>query len=262
MKPAIMLLHGMFAGPGSWEACGAWLQKEWPVYVPELPIFETPYKKVGLNSLVDHIKRMLDDKEIERIVLGGNSLGGHVALKLALAYPDRMAGLVLVGSSGLFDRTNQTTPIHPSREWVRKKMTEVFYDEAHVTEALVRKVHETISSPEQARKVVRMARSAKHDNLREKLSHLSCPVMLIWGADDQITPLNVAFEFKRCLPHAEMELIERCGHAPNIERPREVARIIGRFLVGHCSLQPANGDHGSAALDSKTHPRLIDPASV
>jgi pimeloyl-ACP methyl ester carboxylesterase len=201
-----------------------------------------PYKQVGLNSLVDYIKRMLDDKKIERIVLGGNSLGGHVALKLALTYPDRVAGLVLVGSSGLFNRTNHKTPHHPSREWVREKMKEVFFDEAHITEVLVRKVHETISSPEQARKVVRMARSAKHDNLREELSHLSCPVMLIWGADDQITPLGMAFEFKRCLPHAEMELIEQCGHAPNIERPREVARIMGRFLIGHCSPQSANGD--------------------
>jgi len=245
MKPEIMLLHGMFVGAESWEACGTSLQKNWPVYAPELPILDVPCKQVGLTSLVDYIKCTLDDKEIDRIVLAGNSLGGHVALKVALAHPERVAGLVLVGSSG----TNQLAPHRPSREWVRVKMKEVFFDEVHVTESLVGKVHETLSSPLQMRKVVRMAGSAKRDNVRDELSNLSCPVMLIWGADDQITPLEMAFEFKKRLPHAEMELIEQCGHAPNIERPQEVATIMGRFLNGQCSSQSANGGNGARALN-------------
>jgi ABC-type lipoprotein export system ATPase subunit/pimeloyl-ACP methyl ester carboxylesterase len=268
MKLGVMLLHGMFGGPESWQACGTRLQEKWPVYVPELPILDVPYQEVGINSLVGYIKGMLDAEKIERTVLCGNSLGGHVALKLALAYPDRVAGLVLVGSSGLFDRTDQNAPRHPSREWVREKIKEVFFDEVHTTEVLVQRVYDTITCPEQARKVVRMARSAKHENLREVLPQLRCPVMLIWGADDHITPPRMAHEFKKCLPQAEMELIEQCGHAPNIERPREVTSIMERFLDGHCSLQSANGDtvctvpDGPAFIEVRNLRREFDDGSV
>jgi pimeloyl-ACP methyl ester carboxylesterase len=71
-------------------------------------------------------------------VVGGNSLGGHGAIALTLAHPDRVSGLVLTGSSGLLaPRSARGVPRRPSREYVRQEMEEAFFDPSLVTDAWV-----------------------------------------------------------------------------------------------------------------------------
>ena len=78
-----------------------------------------------------------------------------------------------------------------------------------------------------------MAASAKRDNLRDVLNQIRAPVLLVWGANDAITPPSVAHEFKERLPLAELEFIDQCGHAPSLEKPHEFNRIVERFLQRH-----------------------------
>jgi pimeloyl-ACP methyl ester carboxylesterase len=174
-----------------------------------------PRNETGVHGLVEHIERSLDRENIERAVIGGNSLGGHVALAMALRNPKRVVGLLLAGSSGLFERSfDRKVPRRPSREWISE-------------------IHGTLSDIGRTMKIIRMAKSAKQDNLREVLHRIRCPVLLAWGADDTITPPVVACEFKKYIPHAELEFINDCGHAPNIERPQELSGIMQRFLARH-----------------------------
>jgi pimeloyl-ACP methyl ester carboxylesterase len=121
-------------------------------------------------------------------------------------------------------------PRRPNRDWLRAKIGEVFYDDAHVTDALIDEVMQIITTPRLARQLLSLAKSAKHDNLRTELAGVRCRTLLVWGADDAITPLDVAEEFRACLPDASVALIARCGHAPMIERPEEFTRVVARFL--------------------------------
>ena len=233
-RPGIVLLHGMFGAGHNWEGCVAALAGRWTVYRPELPIFDMPLEETGVPSLVDYLSAFLDRKGLEKVVLGGNSLGGHVAISHAMRRPERVAGLMLVGSSGLFDRGfEREVPRRPKPEWIRAKIHEVFYEESQVSEELVAEISRTLAEPGRVRKIIRMAKSAKQDNLKESLPALRCPVLLIWGAQDQITPPVVAQSFKACLPQAELAVLERCGHAPNIERPEEVGRLMSAFMERH-----------------------------
>ncbi|MCX7824365.1 MAG: alpha/beta fold hydrolase [Verrucomicrobiae bacterium] len=233
-KPVVVLLHGMFGNAAGWRACSEHLSHRWKVMTPELPVFDLPADQSCVEGIGDHVKAMLDHHHVYRAVLGGNSLGGHIALHLALRFPDRIAGLVLTGSSGLFERGfERNVPRRPSREWLRQKIREVFYEEGHVTEALVDEVSETLSCPQRALKIIRVAKSAKRDNLQSVLHRIRCPVLLAWGADDNITPPAVAHEFKECLPRAELHFIPRCGHAPMMERPHEFNILVERFLERH-----------------------------
>lgn len=255
-EPVVMLLHGMFGAANNWKVCASRLGGRWKVRVPEMPVLDLPREETGVPALVDHIRDLLDREGISRVVLGGNSLGGHVALALALKYPKRVAALMLIGSSGLFDRGfNRGVPRRPTREWIRNKMREVFFEESNITEDLINEVHGTLSNPGQVRKVLRMAESAKHDNLRESLPRLHCPILLIWGAEDQITPFSMAYEFKNCLPQAEMAIIDRCGHSPNIERPAEVSGIMEQFLASHFTRQ---GEDGNATAADSGRPALVE----
>ncbi len=221
----------MFGKAGNWQECARQLSRRWRVFIPELPIFDMPAHETGIENLSEYLRRFMDRNDIGRALLAGNSLGGHIALQMGLRYPGRVSAMVLTGSSGLFERGfERNVPRRPTRDWLRTKIREVFYDECHVTEALVDEVNDTICDPRRAIQILRIAKSAKRDNLRHVLHRITCPVLLAWGADDNITPPSVAREFKEFLPNAELEFIPKCGHAPMMERPHEFTRIMEHFL--------------------------------
>lgn len=221
----------MFGRPTDWAAVGKELRGEWRVITPHLPVFDFPCGRCGLANLCDDVERRLDQEGMDGVVLAGNSLGGHVAVLTAARLPDRVEGLVLTGSSGLHERGfERGVPRRPNREWLRQKVEEVFYDPVHVTDELLDAVSETIGDMRTLLNVVRLAKSVKRSNLRGILPQIRCPVTLIWGENDQITPPEVAHEFAHHLPFADLHFIARCGHTPPMERPVEFNRILRASL--------------------------------
>ena len=112
-------------------------------------------------------------------------------------------------------------------------MREVFYDPAHVTEALVDEILDFVSDRRRAISLVRIATVAKRNNLREELHRVKCPTLLVWGENDQITPPSVAQEFQKLMPHSDLEFIAECGHAPTREQPEKFNAIVEAFLQRH-----------------------------
>ena len=226
-----MLLHGMFGRPSDWAEVGRELKDEWRVIAPHLPMFDFPHGRCGLANLCDDLERRLDQEGIEGVVLAGNSLGGHLAVLTAARLPRRVEALVLTGSSGLHERGfEKGVPRRPDRAWLRRKVEEVFFDPVHVTEELLDAVSETVGDTRTLLNVVRLARAVKRSDLRHVLPEIRCPVTLIWGRNDVITPPAVAHEFARHLPSAELHFIDRCGHTPPMERPEEFHRIFRASL--------------------------------
>lgn len=75
-----------------------------------------------------------------------------------------------------------------------------------------------------------MAKSAIRHNMKKDLHKINIPVSLIWGKDDKITPPEVAVEFNQLLPDSELHWIDKCGHAPMMERPDEFNSVLKGFL--------------------------------
>ena len=229
------MLHGMMGEPGNWEGTFPYLPATCHAVALRFPFFADG-DSVRLDSVeatTDYARGYLAGTDHPRIVLCGNSLGGHVALNLALEMPERICGIILTASSGLFERSFGSASPHPPRDWVHDKMCEIFYDESHVTEEFVDWVVRAISVRRNARDLVRIAKSAKRDNLGERLRNIACPSLLIWGRQDQITPPNVAEEFRSKLPECELEWIEQCGHAPMLEHPRPFAEHLCQWWYRH-----------------------------
>lgn len=231
--PPMVLLHGVFGKPADWRECQRHFLGACDVIAPKLPLEEATLFRSGFDHVVDYVADLLDSRGFARAILGGNSFGGQIALHVALQYPSRVAGLILAGSSGLFERGYaKRVPHRPDRAWLRNKMREVFFDESHITESFIDEIKQSLSD-ERRRSLVRMAAAAKRNNLRAVLHKIHAPVLLIWGADDKITPPGVAHEFKELLPLADLEFIDECGHAPTLEKPHEFNRIVERFLQRH-----------------------------
>ena len=226
----VVLLHGLFGKPGNWDECVRHLAPRGPVLVPDLGLFALPAAQANVEGIGASVGDWLRTRGVERAVLVGNSLGGHVALHLAVSRPELAAALVLTGSSGLFERGFERVPRHPSREWLIDRIREVFFDGAYVTPALVDEVAAVINDRTSARQLVRIAKAAKQHPLRAELHRVRCPVLLLWGTQDQITPPAVAREFQALLPQAELRFIDRCGHAAMLEQPAAFSASVGEFL--------------------------------
>jgi pimeloyl-ACP methyl ester carboxylesterase len=223
----IVLLHGLMGQMHHWDAVLDGLAESVRGIAPQLPVLDPVLAETSIDALAEWVLDFLDGLEIGQAVLGGNSLGGHVALAAALAAPARVAGLVLTGSSGLFERSfTRGVPHRPTTDYVREKMEEIFYDRSLVTPEWVDAVHTSVLQPATALRVLRFARAAKRHNLEARLGEIVAPTLIVWGRDDRITPLHVAERFHALIPRSQLIVLRQCGHAPMLERPEAFGAIV------------------------------------
>ncbi|HSL49275.1 MAG TPA: alpha/beta fold hydrolase [Candidatus Deferrimicrobiaceae bacterium] len=229
----VLLLHGLMGQMQHWDAVLDAMGDDYRTIAPTLPVFHPDLREASVGALGRYVLRFLDALDLPRAVLGGNSLGGHVALRLALDHGERVSGLVLTGSSGLFERGFASgVPHRPDRAWVRRKMEEVFFDPALVTDGWVEDVHRTVTTPSSALRILRLARDARRDNLEGRLGEIRVPTLLVWGREDRITPPEVGERFRALIPDAHLWQLSQCGHAPMLERPAPFAEVLADWLDG------------------------------
>ena len=227
----LLLLHGLFGALSNFRELIEYFKKDYKVVIPVLPLYEMELKETTVMSLVEFIERFVAFKNYDNVHLIGNSLGGHVAQLYAIQNMDKVQSITLTGSSGLFESAmGDTFPKRGSYEYIQKKTEETFYDPETATKELVDEVYEIVNNNEKVLRVLSMARSALKQNLAEHLHGIDCPVLLIWGKQDTITPPFVAEEFHKLLPDSTLHFIDKTGHAPMMEKPEEFNSILEEFL--------------------------------
>jgi len=228
---AVVLLHGLMGAMEHWEPTVDTLGEMCRAIAPALPIFDAARSEPSVPGLGRYVVRLLDELDIDGAVVGGNSLGGHAALEIALKRPDRVTGVILTGSSGLFERGfTRNVPHVPTADYVRTKMEEIFYDPALVTPEWVAAVRRVVTMRSTALRVIQFARAAKRHNVAADLRRISVPTLLVWGKDDRITPPDIAERFHALIPDSELVFITNCGHAPMLERPEAFTEIVEQWL--------------------------------
>ncbi len=227
----LVLLHGMFGKPAQWRGCADHFRDAWQVLCPELPVMDVEPDARAICVLADEMVLRMDAAGMARAVIGGNSLGGHIAMRMALSHPDRVSGLILTGSSGLLERGfEKSVPRRPTEHWIRTKMHGIFHHPVHVTDELVAEMRAFLNNIRRVIHMIRIAKCAKRDNLGEVLSSITCPVLLIWGENDEVTPPEAACEFHERLPLSRLHLIAECGHVPMVEQPAVFNELAACFL--------------------------------
>ncbi len=227
----IVLLHGLFGSLSNWSSVSAEFSVRHSVHIPRLPLLDTPVNKPPLDALVSFLKDYIDRRRLNKVVLVGNSLGGHVALLFTLNYPDLVEKLILTGSSGLYENAfNRTFPRVKDHGYITEKIKYTFHKTEVVTDDLVSEVFTTIQSPRKTIAIICLARSAQKNNLEKQLANVHVPVLLIWGLQDKITPPEVAYRFLEGLPNATLKLIDECGHVPMMEQPLLFNQYLNEFL--------------------------------
>lgn len=228
----IILLHGLMGGLSNFQGIlNFFPQKGYRVIIPELPVYTLPLVKTSVRSLSEYVYDFLQHKGFSNSILVGNSLGGHVGLLFTKNHPELVKALVLTGSSGLYE--NNMGDGYPKRgdyEYIKAKSEAVFYDPKIATKEIVDEVFKSVNDRNKLVRTLALAKSAIRHNMAKDLPHMNTPTALLWGSQDSVTPPNVAEEFERLLPDAELFWIDKCGHAPMMEHPDLFNEILLAWL--------------------------------
>lgn len=230
--PTIIVLHGLMGALSNFDATFNLLPNHgYKVLIPQLPLYTLPLIKTNVKNLAKFLKAFLEHKKIDKAILLGNSLGGHIALYFTKHYPEKVAAIVLTGSSGLYEKAmGDSFPKRGNYEYIEQKAREVFYDPKVATKELVDDVFSTVNNRMKALKTLSIAKSAIRHNMSNDLVDMTQPVCLIWGKQDGVTPPETAEDFNKLLPNSDLFWIDKCGHAAMMEKPEEFNSILLNWL--------------------------------
>lgn len=227
----LILLHGLMGALSNWTDVVNAFKKDYRVIIPLLPLYDLPILTTGVKSLAKFVHKFVKYKKLKNFTVLGNSLGGHVGLIYTLSHLEEVKSLVLTGSSGLYENAfGGSFPRRESYDFIKEKVEFTFYDPATATKELVDEVYKLVNERIKVVKILAMAKSAIRHNMSKDIHMIKVPVCLIWGRDDKITPPEVAVEFHQLLPDSELNWVDKCGHAPMMERPVEFNAHLKKFL--------------------------------
>ncbi|WP_417197168.1 alpha/beta fold hydrolase [Bizionia sp.] len=229
----IIVLHGLMGGLSNFDSVTNYFsQKGYRVIIPELPIYSMSLLKTNVKSFAKYLHDFIEFKELDEVILLGNSLGGHIGLYHTKLYPKKVKGLIITGSSGLYESAMGGGYTKRSDyEVIKKKAQDVFYDPEVATKEIVDEVYETVNDRNKLIKTLAIAKSAIRHNMAKDLPNMKTPTCIIWGKNDTVTPPEVAVEFDELLPDSELFWIDKCGHAAMMEHPDEFNTILDSWLT-------------------------------
>jgi 4,5:9,10-diseco-3-hydroxy-5,9,17-trioxoandrosta-1(10),2-diene-4-oate hydrolase len=197
-----------------------------------------PDMDYGLDAVLAGLKALLNKLDIQQCAVVGNSHGGALALELALDEPARVSKLILMAPGGLEVRERYmemrgiramfkavSAPEGLSRDSLRKLLTLQVFDATHITDELVAQRWEIA---QQQRK--RLFQTLLVPHLAPRLPELKCPVLSLWGNQDQFCPVSGATILSDNCPDSRVMRINNCGHWVMVERPRLFNSLCKEFL--------------------------------
>ncbi|MCP2278351.1 4,5:9,10-diseco-3-hydroxy-5,9,17-trioxoandrosta-1(10),2-diene-4-oate hydrolase [Nocardia amikacinitolerans] len=254
--PTIVLLHGGGPGASSWSNFARnipVLAQNFHVLAVDQPGFGKSDKPVEHPQYFAHsasaLKDLLDHLEItDRVHILGNSLGGGAAVRFALDYPDRAGKLVLMGPGGLSLNAFAPDPtegvkqlsrfnFEPTRANIEAFLRIMVFDQKLITEELIDERFESAKTPEALAATRAMGKSFSGPDfelgmLWRDAYKLRQPVLLIWGREDRVNPLDGAILATKMIPRVQLHVFGGCGHWAQLEKFHEFNRLATDFLSG------------------------------
>ncbi len=245
----IVLVHGTAASLHTWEGWVRALKGQRRVITFDLPGFGLTGPFAGQYTPDDYrgdtyarfVLDLLDALKVDRVVLGGNSLGGEVAWRTAYAAPQRVAALVLVDAAGpaftpvevpLGFQLSRVPLLNRLSEWtlprplVQQSVVSVYGDPSKVTPALVDRYFE-LTLREGNRRALRLRmQGLVNGEHAERIATLKQPTLILWGGRDRLIPPATGQVFKQQIAGSQLVVFEELGHVPQEEDPvRSVAPV-------------------------------------
>jgi pimeloyl-ACP methyl ester carboxylesterase len=252
--PAIILLHGSNSSLQTWEPLVERLGGTYRVVTLDLPghglTGGTPdkdYSADGMAAAVDVVAAKLG---LDHFILGGNSMGGWVAWRYALAQPARVDALLLLDAAGMPLRKGEKKPPsnigfrvleYPFGRWLATQITPRSLVEqslrgsvekgAIVDDAMIDRYWELLRFPGNREATVLRSRMSKQPEMAARVGEIKAPTLILFGDKDRIINPSAAQTFHERIAGSEVILLPGIGHLPMEEAPDATAKAIADFLT-------------------------------
>lgn len=266
----LVLVHGSSASLHTFEPWVARLGERYRLITLDLPghglTGAVPGEDYSSAAYVGAVRHLAEHLGINRFVLGGNSMGGGVSWRYALAHPQQVLALVLIDASPPggwrreFEAARSGAQASGPRAFsllrqpwfrviaryldpyylIRQGLQSSYGDPGQVTEALVQRYYE-LALREGTRAATLQRFGIGGPDRSESLAGLTMPALVLWGARDAVIPLVMGERLVRELPSATLQVYDDLGHLPMEEAPERTAADVAAFLqtaVAAHRLQP------------------------
>jgi len=195
---------------------------------------------------------LMDSLEIPDAVLVGHSMGGAIAAEVAIAYPQRVRGLVLVGSVGLGAREpllfrtarwpvlGRLALAFRGRGFTGRLLRATYFDPGKVTEADVDQYYAPVAQPEYGRALLGVLRQFRFAALEGRLDRIAAPTLVLWGEEDRWVPIGLGRALAAGITRSAFVSVPRAGHSVQEESPEDVNHLVIRFLKDGLPRVPAD----------------------
>lgn len=249
----VVLLHGTSASLHTWEGWAAALRGQRRVIRFDLPGFGltgpftggfTPDDYRG-DTYARFVLALLEARGVQRFVIGGNSLGGEIAWRVAAMAPERVDKLILVDASG-HEMTPEDVPLGfrvarlpllnrigeylLPRGLIEVSVQQVYGDPAKVTPALVDRYFELALREGNRRALGLRLQQLESGRDVARLQQLKLPTLILWGGRDRLIPPVYARRFHAEIAGSQLQVFDKLGHVPQEEDPAATVAPVKAFL--------------------------------
>lgn len=252
--PPVILIHGFGGSMWQWEYQQAALSAAHRVITVDLlgsGLSDKPDLDYTPDEVVAFFMAFMEAMSLPRASLVGNSMGGGLAMAMAVAHPERVDRLVLIGSLPAQVREKLTSPMTRraietqapvwliqfgnwllGRGTTEKVLKEMVYDHSKLTPMVVERSYQNRSRPGLIPPLMATARALPQweEGYARRFGEIRQPTLVIWGKEDEVFPLTVGQDMAAAIPGAVFEAIPDAGHIPQWERPELVNPLLLRFL--------------------------------
>lgn len=233
----LLYLHSA-GGELAWLPFFEQLSREFTVYVPAHPGFAHSEGLDRIDTIFDlvfHYLDLMDTLGLATANMAGLSLGGWLAAELAVHHSHRVRKLVLIGAVGL--RVENAPPMPDIFAASAKKTRELVFFEPD-SELAMTMIPDT-PAPEALEMVLRAREATARvgwnpylydPRLRERLYRITAPTLVVWGDHDRLVSIEYGKAYQEGITGARLVTIDRCGHAPPLERAETTAKAVTEFL--------------------------------
>ncbi|HMO77107.1 MAG TPA: alpha/beta fold hydrolase [Sphingopyxis sp.] len=246
-KPTLLLVHGFAGDKDNWSFLAPYLTRDYHVVAPDLPGFgeneRNPQLAYDIEAQTARLKAFADALGLDRPHLGGNSMGGWIALRYALDYPDRLASLILLNNAGVSGEHESDLQKQAANEDYNPLVLASLEDADRLVAMVVHKppfiparlkpalYGDALRYRDQLDGVFWVIATEMRDQpLNGRLGEVKAPTLILWGRHDRLIDVSCVAELEKGIAGAEAHIFEHVGHVPMVEDPKATAAVIKGFL--------------------------------
>lgn len=232
-ETAIIFLHGWRSEAAVWFSLFKTLhQKPYTLYALDLPGFgksETPRQSFTLNDYAKIVREFVlkVSNQISPVIIIGHSFGARIALNLTAENPELVKKLILVGAGGARIHSARRAGLGLIARMLKPFFTPLFMQPLRRTIYQWLGADDYIATPHLKQTFLNII----SENLDKFLLSISCPTLIVWGANDTVAPVSYGVHLHKKIRNSQLTIIPNAGHFSFLDQPEEFSKIATQFLL-------------------------------